>query len=381
MAANTSIPMQGVAPQINTTGAAFQGMNAAAQIDMAQKQAAEKGMQIIGSAALGAMNGDINGRADPEKFDAILTDLERMGVSQASLFRGKPELAPVIARASMTALQSIGAANDAQRLQLAMDQFGQQVLNANRAYDLDREKFEFAKANANAPAGPASPLGKLEQDFRNGLISEADYRAAVEKATTQSGGITVEPDGTISIGGGKLTGEQAKTAGYAQRMVNAEGELAQSIDAAQPNMASKNPLSGDFWQMLNREYGPNMTQSPEYQRYKNAAMEWIRAKLRKESGAAISAQEWESEFTTYFPQPGDAPEVMQQKERLRQNAIESLRVESRGGYDMLFKQRGDGGATTQMQPSGTPEITTKEQYDALPSGAEFMWNGKRGRKP
>ncbi len=32
-------------------------------------------------------------------------------------------------------------------------------------------------------------------------------------------------------------------------------------------------------------------------------------------------------------------------------------------------------------PGEAPEITDKTQYDSLPSGAEFVWNGKRGKKP
>ena len=39
--------------------------------------------------------------------------------------------------------------------------------------------------------------------------------------------------------------------------------------------------------------------TPEQQQYKNAALAWIRAKLRKESGAAIGIDEAEQEYKIY----------------------------------------------------------------------------------
>jgi hypothetical protein len=156
-----------------------------------------------------------------------------------------------------------------------------------------------------------------------------------------------------------LTEGQAKTAGYANRMIKAETEVAAAPDS-DPTVASANPLSGDFWTMLNRKYGPNMTQSPEYQEYANAASEWIRAKLRKESGAAISASEWDSEFKTYFPQPGDSKEVAAQKARLRVNAVESMKAESRGGYKALFEDGGQGVGARELDVTTPPG---DDQYD------------------
>jgi hypothetical protein len=38
-------------------------------------------------------------------------------------------------------------------------------------------------------------------------------------------------------------------------------------------------------------------------------------------------------------------------------------------------------AQVQSAVSDIPKITTKEEYDNLPSGAEFLQNGQRRRKP
>jgi hypothetical protein len=58
-------------------------------------------------------------------------------------------------------------------------------------------------------------------------------------------------------------------------------------------------------------------QSPATQQYDQAAQDWIRAKLRKESGAAIGADEMKQEYATYFPMVGDTPEKIAQKAEAR----------------------------------------------------------------
>ena len=74
----------------------------------------------------------------------------------------------------------------------------------------------------------------------------------------------------------------------------------------------------------------NKALSEEQQVYRNAAEDWVRSKLRKESGAVIGDEEMKSEIKTYFPQPGDSEKVIQQKARKRQIATASM-IESAGG--------------------------------------------------
>ena len=69
-------------------------------------------------------------------------------------------------------------------------------------------------------------------------------------------------------------------------------------------------------------------QTKEQQQYKNAALAWIRAKLRKESGAAIGKAEAEQEYQNYFPVVGDTKEVIAQKRSLRQSAMDEMRISS-----------------------------------------------------
>lgn len=64
----------------------------------------------------------------------------------------------------------------------------------------------------------------------------------------------------------------------------------------------------------------NAMQTPQGQQYRQAQEDWVRAKLRKESGAVIGDEEMAREIRVYFPQPGDTPQVMQQKAAARLQA-------------------------------------------------------------
>ena len=74
-----------------------------------QRQRDEQAMraiQMIGSISLGAKGGSLDGQVDPAKFEQGLDFLQQNGVNVSS-YRGRPEVADVAARASMSALQQI----------------------------------------------------------------------------------------------------------------------------------------------------------------------------------------------------------------------------------------------------------------------------------
>lgn len=72
----------------------------------------------------------------------------------------------------------------------------------------------------------------------------------------------------------------------------------------------------------------NITASPELQQYRQAADDWIRAKLRRESGAVIAVEEMDKEYQIYFPQIGDSQAVMDQKKTARGQAERSMEIAS-----------------------------------------------------
>jgi hypothetical protein len=60
------------------------------------------------------------------------------------------------------------------------------------------------------------------------------------------------------------------------------------------------------------------------QEYWVNAQDWVRAKLRKESGAVIGEQEMADEVATYFPMPGDKPPTIERKRQLRKIATAGM---------------------------------------------------------
>lgn len=86
--------------------------------------------------------------------------------------------------------------------------------------------------------------------------------------------------------------------------------------------------------------------SKEGQKYYQAAADWVRAKLRKESGAVIGPQEMEQEIRTYFPIPGEDPDTSEQKRLARIQAMNGMR--EMGGR-AIESARQQGGGTVRFE--------------------------------
>jgi hypothetical protein len=217
------------------------------------------------------------------------------------------------------------------------DQFP--ALAAQYSGALDALKGYQDASGSNAK--PLSAVAKLTADFKAGLIDQATYQAAIQKATAQEG-LSVESDGQggfkISQGPGvtqrdappKLTVDAAKNAGFYGRLLEANKVLndleAQGTDFVQKNLDAV-PLGAG-----------NYLRSPEYQKYDQSKRDIVNAILRRESGAVISDQEFANAEQQYFPVPGDSPEVIAQKRRNRETAIEGVRVGSGEGAAYVDQQ-------------------------------------------
>jgi hypothetical protein len=103
----------------------------------------------------------------------------------------------------------------------------------------------------------------------------------------------------------KPTEGQGLASGFYDRMASSS----ETIDALED--------SGYDPSTLSHAAVPDMLAPPETQQYRQAQRDWVRAKLRKESGAAIGEKEMADEIKTYFPQPNDSPKTVEQKRRAR----------------------------------------------------------------
>lgn len=89
---------------------------------------------------------------------------------------------------------------------------------------------------------------------------------------------------------------------------------------------------GDTLNTLLSEWGSeskvdffNVVVEPKYRQFKTAADNFIRAVLRKESGAAISESEYKGAFRDYIPRLGDDPATVDQKRNLRLGVTNVMR--------------------------------------------------------
>jgi hypothetical protein len=84
------------------------------------------------------------------------------------------------------------------------------------------------------------------------------------------------------------------------------------------------PLVGD--------YARTKVTSTEQQQYRQAQENWVRANLRKESGAVIGADEMRDEIRNYFPVPGELPESIAQKQLARQVTQNAMKTAAGTSY-------------------------------------------------
>ena len=97
--------------------------------------------------------------------------------------------------------------------------------------------------------------------------------------------------------------------------------------------------------------------------YIQAAMTFIRAKLRKESGATITPDEFEQDFVTFFPQPGDDRQTIKQKAQARKQVMEGLKIEGGLRNDVQMAS-----PDQLAQPDGLPDDISQWTDEQLVNG-------------
>lgn len=138
---------------------------------------------------------------------------------------------------------------------------------------------------------------------------------------------------------GKLTENEGNALAFGLR--------AQEADQKARELEGKGVLPGVQTRLAESlPYGAgNYLLSADQQSYNQAKLQFAQAILRKESGAAINQDEYVKVDRTYFPQPGDAPSVLAQKQQARASAIDALGL-----------QTGGRGIPSPTAPAGRPPI-------------------------
>ena len=148
--------------------------------------------------------------------------------------------------------------------------------------------------------------------------------------------------------GGKLTEQQSKDVGYYQRGIDAAATLSQF----------ENELT-NFSQAKLAELAPlglgNYARSPEFRQAKQAADSFLTSILRKDTGAAITNQEFDIYGPMFLPQPGDDPATLSQKRRARVVAMDAIRS-SLGTAEAVAKANEAKIGLTSPQPGINPAV-------------------------
>lgn len=187
---------------------------------------------------------------------------------------------------------------------------------------------------------PATPEEATQYGSKAGQIDDATgrfYPAESKDSTTEG---------------------ERKNAGFYQRMKYAEDEYNKLPPSGQRHNMAQGALIGlgvpEGWALTGEE-----------ERGRQFQIDWVRAKLRAESGAVIGEQEAWEEAATYFPRPGDGPERIKAKGESRQTALEQMRL--------MAGREADGsvaGAPTQPQDGPPQEIM--QQLQGMPAGTQVQ---------
>jgi hypothetical protein len=130
-----------------------------------------------------------------------------------------------------------------------------------------------------------------------------------------------------------VTGAERQTLSFYNRAKEASEALAQG--GLEERVSKQNGM-GALW----GQYAPNIAQTKDQQLYRQAQRAFTEARLRKESGAAISQQEYENDGRIYFAQPGDSPETIAQKQKARQAVLDGLKFASGKAYSEFYGESG-----------------------------------------
>ena len=125
-------------------------------------------------------------------------------------------------------------------------------------------------------------------------------------------------------GPGNATEGERNAAGYLMRMTEASKLLDQFEGSGAATYGTQIAAAVPFVGGAIRR----AVMTTEQQQYRQAQEDWVRAKLRKESGASIATDEMDREIETYFPMPGEGKEVIAQKRKARATANAAMRQSS-----------------------------------------------------
>lgn len=178
----------------------------------------------------------------------------------------------------------------------------------------------FADLIPNAAAPPARapvlgtprpPAAQTPAAAQGDVLRNTRTQQEIDAAAREAARLAADPAGDAGA-------DQRRSAGFFGRALNS-GTRYDRLNVG-PRGLTDDVIAETFPRIQNYRDDPQRQTAESYIR------DFIGATLRYESGAAIPPAEFENQRRTFFPMPGDGPEVIAAKRQLRQQAIDALRI-------------------------------------------------------
>lgn len=192
--------------------------------------------------------------------------------------------------------------------------------------DAAKDAEELARLRATNSALPT-------QQARDSIALERD-RMALEKDRK----LAADPTGALGV-------EQSRATGFYSRGTKANQQYESLGVGAEPFALA-------VGKMVLPDAAEGYIKSPERQAADANIRAFVSSVLRYESGAAIPPEEFSSAYQTYFPQPGEGPEAVAAKKRLREQALEALSMGAGPGASQVEQQQPDRTQQYTLPPTG-----------------------------
>ena len=249
-----------------------------------------------------------------------------------------------------------------------------------RAFERQKALYDYKfgldqKLASAKTVKPLTQLAKIKADFDAGLLSQEDYKIAVETfASKNKMGVRVGPDGTMEFVQGadlpKLTEAQSKDINWAARMTGA--------------LQAFEPVADVLTSPTDKLFGLDPTglarygQSGDYQKAEVAGLEFLAPLLRKDTGAAVTPKEWDFYSRIYIPTVGDQPEALSQKRAARTRALEALKLGIPPEY-VTRVQAANGDPVQQAISEGVIEAPAAQQQPAAGGAKRIEYDAQGNR--
>ena len=223
--------------------------------------------------------------------------------------------APNIGRAEVARTVEITGANGEKLIQ-QLDKAGQPVGAPMPAY--------IAPMQINTGGAIELVAPKAGQRFAVGMSPSERDASARGWANVRQGQERLEIDKTKTTPNANVTEGERKAATLLQRMQNSEAQLLKALEGKKS--AEKPGIVPSLFRSVGLETMANLVTPENRQQVEAAQLDILDAALTLGTGAAYTKEQLEGYRKSYFPQIGDRPETIRDKQARLNNVLSAARI-------------------------------------------------------